>query len=42
MNDPETRRQYYRMKNDLYAKEQGYKDWDDLYENSVFGKKKEE
>lgn len=42
MNDPETRRLYYRMKNDLYAKEQGYKDWDDLYENSVFGKKKEE
>lgn len=42
MNDLETRRKYYRMKNDLYAKEQGYKDWDDLYENSVFGKKKEE
>ncbi len=42
MNDPETRRQYYRMKNDQYAKEQGYKDWDDLYQNSVFAKKKEE
>lgn len=36
MNDPETKRAFYRMKNDEYAREQGYKDFDELMANSKF------
>lgn len=39
MNDPETKKAYYRMKNDEYARERGYKDWDELVANSKFGSK---
>ena len=42
MNDMETKKAFYRMKNDVYAKKQGYKDWDDLIANSVFAKKKDD
>lgn len=34
MNDPEVKKAYYRKKNDEYAREQGYKDWDELIANS--------
>ena len=37
MRDPENVRAFQRKKNDIYAKERGYKDWDDLMANSKFG-----
>ena len=37
MDNPEKVKEYRRKKNDLYAQEQGYKDWDDLLANSKFG-----
>jgi hypothetical protein len=40
MKDPEKVKEYRRKKNDEYAKEQGYKDWDDLMANSKFAPKK--
>jgi hypothetical protein len=40
MRDPEKVKEYRRKKNDEYAKEQGYKDWDDLMANSKFAPKK--
>jgi hypothetical protein len=39
MRDPEKVKEYRRKKNDEYAKEQGYKDWDDLMANSKWMKK---
>jgi hypothetical protein len=36
MRDPEKVKEYRRKKNDEYAKERGYKDWDDLIANSKF------
>lgn len=36
MNDVETKKKFYRKKNDEYAREQGYKDWDELVANSIF------
>lgn len=42
MNDMETKKAYYRIKNDAYAKEQGYKDWDDLLAHSKFAPKNNE
>ena len=39
MRDPEKVKEYRRKKNNEYAKEQGYKDWDDLMANSKFGGK---
>jgi hypothetical protein len=39
MRDPENIKAYQRKKNDEYAKEQGYKDWDDLMANSKFNGK---
>lgn len=42
MGDPENVKQYRRNKNDEYAREQGYKDWDDLLANSKFALKKKE
>lgn len=41
MHDSETKKEYWRKKNDLYAKEQGYKDWDDLLANSKWTKNKD-
>jgi hypothetical protein len=41
MRDPENIRVYQRNKNDIYARERGYKDWDDLIANSKFGNKNE-
>ena len=40
MRDPEKVKEYRRKKNDEFAKEQGYKDWDDLLANSKFAPKK--
>jgi hypothetical protein len=40
MRDPENVRTFQRKKNDIYAKERGYKDWDDLLANSKFAPKK--
>ena len=37
MRDPEKVKAFQRKKNDAYAQEQGYKDWDDLMANSKFG-----
>jgi hypothetical protein len=42
MRDPEKIRLFQRKKNDIYAKEKGYKDWDDLLANSKFAPKKKE
>jgi hypothetical protein len=42
MRDPEKVKKYRHHKNDLFAQEQGYKDWDDLMENSKFALKKKE
>ena len=42
MRDPEIIRAFQRKKNDEYAQKQGYKDWDDLLENSKFAPKKKE
>ena len=39
MRDPDKIREFRRKKNDEYAKEQGYEDWDDLYSKSKFVKK---
>jgi hypothetical protein len=40
MRDPEKVKEYHRKKNDEYAKERGYKDWEDLFANSKFAPKK--
>ena len=39
MRDPENVKAFQRKKTDIYAQEQGYKDWDDLLENSKWMKK---
>jgi len=39
MRDPENVKEYRRKKNDVYAQEKGYKDWDDFMVNSKFGLK---
>ncbi len=39
MRDPEKVKEYRRKKNDIFAKEQGYEDWDDLMSKSKFAKK---
>jgi hypothetical protein len=36
MKDPEKVKEYRRKKNDEFAQEEGYKDWDDLKANSKF------
>jgi hypothetical protein len=38
LNDTETKREYYRKKNDIYAQERGFKDWDDYLLSTKFGK----
>ena len=40
MRDPENVKEYRKKKNDVYAQEKGYKDWDDLLANSKFAPKK--
>ena len=40
MRDPEKVKAFQRKKNDIYAQERGYKDWDDLIANSKFAPKK--
>mgnify|MGYP006269653081 CR=1 FL=1 len=42
MEDKEKVAAYRKNKNDAYAREQGYKDWDDLLANSKWFKKKEQ
>jgi len=42
MRDPEKVKEYRNKKNDEYAQEQGYKDWDDLLANSKFAPLKKE
>jgi len=38
LNDTETKRAYYRKKNDLYAQELGFKDWDDYLSSTELGR----
>jgi hypothetical protein len=40
--DAETKKAYYRKKNDEYAVEQGYADWDAFMADSIFANKKNE
>ena len=42
MRDPEKIKEYQRKKNDDYARTRGFKDYDDLFNNSKFGGKAEE
>ena len=42
MRDPEKAKEYRRKKNDEFAQEQGYKDWDDLLSKSKFAPKSEQ
>ena len=42
MRAPENIRAHQRKKNDIYAQERGYKDWDELMANSKFKTKKDE
>ena len=37
LNDQDTKKEYYRKKNDEYAREKGYKDWDELVANTKWG-----
>jgi len=39
MRDPDKVKEYTRKKNDEYAREQGYEDWDDLLSKSKWTKK---
>jgi hypothetical protein len=42
MRDPEKIKEFQKKKNDIFAKERGYKDWDDLIANSKFAPKKKD
>ena len=42
MRDPEKIKEFQKKKNDIFAKERGYKDWDDLMANSKFAPKKKD
>jgi len=42
MHDDATKKAYWRKKNDIYAVEKGYKDWDDLVAHSKFAPKNKE
>ncbi len=42
MRDPENVKAFRRKKNDEYAQERGYKDWDELMANNEFLQKKKE
>lgn len=39
MRDPDKIKEFRQMKNDEYAKEQGYENWEDLVSKSIFVKK---
>ena len=39
LNDLETKKAFYRMKNDKYAQELGFKDWDEYLDSTELGKK---
>jgi hypothetical protein len=39
MRNPDKVKEYRKKKNDAYAVEQGYRDWEDLMANSILGKK---
>lgn len=41
LNDPETKRAFYKKKNDDYAVTKGYKDFDELIANTKWGKQTE-
>lgn len=38
LSDPEVKKEFYRRKNDLYAQEQGFKDWDDYLASTELGR----
>jgi hypothetical protein len=38
LNDAETKRAFYQKKNDIYAQEQGFKDWDDYLASTEIGR----
>ena len=38
LNDLETKKEFYRKKNDIYAQEQGFKDWDDYLSSTELGR----
>jgi len=38
LNDTEIKRAYYQKKNDLYAQEKGFKDWDDYLSSTELGR----
>jgi hypothetical protein len=42
LNDPDTKKAFYKKKNDDYAVEKGFRDWDDYLESTPFGKKLKE
>ena len=37
LNDQDTKKAFYQKKNDEYARDKGYKDWDDLIANTKWG-----
>lgn len=39
LNDMETKKEFYRKKNDEWARSEGYKDWEEYLGTTVFGKK---
>lgn len=42
LNDIDTKKEFYKKKNDLYAQEKGFKDWDDYLDSTPLGKKLKE
>lgn len=42
LNDPETKKEFYKKKNDDYAREKGFKDFDALVADTFLGKKQNE
>ena len=42
LNDIETKKVFYRKKNDLYAQELGFKDWDNYLDSTPLGRKLKE
>jgi hypothetical protein len=39
LNDMDTKKAFYRKKNDIYAQEKGFKDWDEYLDSTEFVKK---
>jgi hypothetical protein len=42
LNDMDTKKEFYKKKNDIYAQEKGFKDWDEYLDSTEFGKKLKE